>query len=145
MNSFVMIYPMCAMVILTCCVLVALFRARVKSVIRGEVTAAYFKTYRGEIEPDNSVQLARHFANIFEAPTLFYVACLIAMVTGQTTILLMTLSWIYVGLRVVHAYVHVGKNKLRPRIHVYAASWIVLAAMWIVLTVGVFMQSLTPP
>jgi len=138
MNSFVLVYPMCAMVLLTCCVLGALFRTRVKSVASGQITAKYFRTYRGEHEPDSSVQLSRHFTNIFEAPTLFYVACLVAMITAQATALLIALAWLYVGLRVVHAYVHIGSNRLRHRIRVYFGSWIILAAMWLTLTVGVF-------
>jgi hypothetical protein len=39
--------------------------------------------------------------------------------------------------RVVHAFVHMGRNRLRPRIAVYFASWIVLFAMWLVLVAGV--------
>ena len=145
MNNFVLVYPMCAMVVLTCCVLGALFRARVKSVSSGQIEARYFKTYRGEDEPDSLVQLSRHYINIFEAPTLFYVACLVAMITEQSTALLISLAWLYVGLRVIHAYIHIGSNKLRPRIRVYLGSWIVLATMWGALTVGVFMGGAVAP
>ncbi len=127
------------MVVLTCCVLGALFRARVKSVSSGQIKASYFKTYRGEDEPDSSLQLARHFTNLFEAPTLFYVACLVAMITNQSSALLIALAWLYVVLRAVHAYIHIGSNKLRPRIRVYLSSWIVLATLWGSLTVGVFL------
>jgi len=145
MNSFLMVYPMSAMVVLTCCVLGALFRARVKSVSSGQVKASYFKTYRGEDEPDSSVQLSRHFTNMFEAPTLFYVACLVAIIADQSTALLIALAWFYVVLRAIHAYIHIGTNKLRPRIRAYLGSWIVLAVMWASLTVGVLMGGEVAP
>ena len=137
MKNFDLVYPMFAMVLLTFGVLVALFRVRARSVADGQVSASYFKTYRGAEEPDPSIQLSRHFANIFEAPTLFYVVCLAAMTTGQSALLLHLLAWMYVLLRTAHALIHTGKNKLRPRICVYFSSWIVLLSMWVYVTVAV--------
>ena len=145
MNSFVLVYPMFAMVLLTCGVLGALFHARVKSVSNGQVEARYFKTYRGENEPESLAQLSQHLTNIFEAPTLFYVACIVAMITHQSTALLISLAWLYVGLRVLHAYIHIGSNKLRHRFGVYFGSWIVLATMWGALTLGVIMGGAVAP
>ncbi len=137
MENFGLVYPMFAMVVLTCVVLTALFRARTQSVASGQVRASYFKAYRGGEESDASVQLSRHFANIFEAPTLFYVVCLAAMIVNQTAWLFHLLAWAYVLLRAAHAHVHIGRNKLRPRIFVYFTSWIVLLLMWVYVTVAV--------
>lgn len=137
MKEFGLIYPMSAMVILTFVVLVALFRSRLESVSSGKVSASHFKIYEGEAEPASSIKLSRHFANIFEAPTLFYVACLAAMVTGQYATALQLLAWMYVVLRSAHAYIHTGSNRLKPRISVYFSSWIVLLLMWAYLTIGV--------
>lgn len=138
MNDFALIYPMFAMVVLTCVVLGAMFRTRVKAVKSGQVSAAFFKLYRGEEEPEASVLLSRHFKNLFEAPTLFYVVCLAAMTIGQSALVLHLLAWMYVLLRVAHAYIHIVRNKLRLRIYVYFASWIVLFLMWVFVAVGVF-------
>jgi len=137
MENFALLYPMFAMVVLTCLVLAALFRARVHSVAEGQVSGSYFKTYRGGKEPDASVQLSRHFANIFEAPTLFYVVCLAAIVVNQTAWPMHLLAWAYVFLRVGHAHIHIGRNKLRPRIFVYFLSWVVLLLMWVYVVVRV--------
>ncbi len=141
MENFGLIYPLFAMVGLTSVVLAALFRARTQSVASGRVSGTYFKTFRGGDEPDASVQVSRHFANLFEAPTLFYVVCLVAMTTGQSALLLHLLAWVYVLLRTAHAHIHIGRNKLRPRIFVYLSSWIVLILMWIFVTVGVSMAN----
>jgi hypothetical protein len=69
------IYPMFAMVLLTAFVLATLFRSRVGAVRQGLVSAAYFRIYHGESEPESSAKRARHFIDIFEAPVLFYVVC----------------------------------------------------------------------
>jgi hypothetical protein len=136
MENDTLIYPMFAMVLLTFTVLIALFRSRVQSVVKGQVKASYFKVYQGD-EPDSSLKLSRHFTNIFEAPTLFYVACLAAMLVKQNSVGFLILAWLYVALRIAHAFIHTGNNKLRPRIAVYFSSWVVLMVMWLYLLVGI--------
>ncbi len=134
-----MIYPMFAMVLITFGVLLTLFRSRVRAVRQGQVTTAYFKTYQGEAEPDSSAKAARHFTNLFEAPTLFYVVCLAAMITHLTGFVMQLLAWVYVAARLAHAVVHLGSNRLRSRVRVYFFSWIVLLAMWIYLVAGILL------
>jgi hypothetical protein len=127
---------MFAMVLITFGVL-TLFRSRVRAVRQGQVTIAYFRTYQGEVEPDSTAKAARHFTNLFEAPTLFYVVCLAAMITHLTGLGMQLLAWAYVAARLAHAAVHLGSNRLRSRVRVYFLSWIVLLAMWIYLIAGI--------
>ena len=132
-----MIYPMFAMVLLTFAVLVKVFRSRVRAVREGKVSAAYFRIYQGEVEPESTAKPARHFANLFEAPVLFYAVCLAAMVTHFTGTAMQGLAWAYVAARVMHAWVHLGGNRLRKRIRAYFFSWLVLLSMWTYLVVGI--------
>ncbi len=117
---------MAAMVLLTFSVLLVLFVTRARTVLGGQVKASYFRVYQGDAEPERSTKLANHFRNIFETPNLFYVACVVAI----------ALDWTFVAMRVGHAIIHVGANRLRPRIAVYFASWLVLVAMWGTLVSG---------
>ena len=128
---------MFAMVCLTAFVLVRMFRARVKALREGAVTPGYFKTYQGQQEPPQSAQTARHFINLFEAPVLFYVACATAMVVQIQGTGITLLAWLYVAVRVVHAWIHLGVNKLNPRIGAYALSWLVLLTLWCYIVVAV--------
>ena len=139
MNGFSLIYPMFAMVILTFIVLITLFRNRVQSVRSGEISPFFYKTYQGEVEPDKLLKLSQHVTNMFEAPTLFYVACLAAMIIGEQSMLFLLLAWAYVFLRVAHAYIHIGSNKLKRRITVYFSGWFVLLLMWgcLVIKIGI--------
>jgi hypothetical protein len=134
------IYQMFAMVLLTAFVLAILFRARVGAVREGLISAAYFRIYQGAIEPESSAKPSRHFANLFEAPILFYVACLAAMVTQFDGPAMQILGWLYVAARVVHAFVHLGANRLRYRMRAYFFSWGILLAMWIYLVIGVSLR-----
>ena len=132
-----LVFPMAAMVLLTVVVLVRMFRSRVAAVRAGQVEAAYFRLYHGSDEPESTRKLSRHFTNLFEAPTLFYVACLAAMISGVTGTVMLVLAWGYVAARTVHAFVHLGGNRLRKRILAYFISWIFLVALWATLVIGV--------
>lgn len=130
------IYPMLAMVLLTFIVLIVVFRRRMRMVREGHAPVSYFRTLQGSQEPDYAVQASRHFANLFEAPVLFYVACLAALFVGLRGWGLLALAWAYVAARVVHAIVHLGSNRLRHRMRIYGASWLVLLAMWVWIAVA---------
>lgn len=137
MNSYVLVYPMAALVLLTFLVLMRMVSGRVAAVKRGEVDARFYKTYQGDGEPRAAAQNTRHFINLFENPVLFYAACVVAMITGQGSGAIVWLAWAYVACRVVHAIVHLGGNRIPPRMAIYGASWVVLLAMWGLLVAGV--------
>ena len=141
MSAASLIYPMFAMVLITVFVLVALFRRRMHAVRGGEVSSRYFRIYQGAAEPESAAKAARHFSNLFEAPVLFYVACLAAMVLRLDGLLPVLLAWLYVLTRGVHALVHLGSNRLRHRIAIYGISWLVLLVLWIVIVVAVAMRA----
>jgi len=132
-SNFQIIYPMFAMVLLTFSVLIRLFRARVRAVADGKTEVKYFRVYQGAGEAEESAKLARHFTNLYEAPVLFYACCLAILLTGISDIVMLVMAWSYVALRVVHTFIHTGRNRIGPRARVYFASWIVLLAMWLLL------------
>ncbi len=131
MNNFNLVYPMFAMVILTATVLVILFRSRVGAVRDKKMSSHYYRIYQGETEPEQTAKPARHFSNLFEAPTLFYAACITAMMVDDNAMVVQLLAWAYVVARVLHAWIHLGGNRLRHRIRAYFVGWIALLAIWI--------------
>jgi len=136
MQAHALVYPMFAMVLLTASTLARLFVSRLGSVRAGAVNPRFFQIYQGGAEPEASAKLARHFVNLFEAPTLFYVACLAALATEQSGTGLVALAWLYVAVRCVHTFIHTGSNVLNARIAAYFSSWFVLLALWIRVVVG---------
>ena len=136
MSAHNLIYPMAAMVLLIVIVLISLFRSRVAAVRTGQLDKTYFRLYQGADEPETARKVSRHFTNLFEAPTLFFAACLAAMITGVTGTLFVLLAWGYVLARVVHAVIHLGGNRLSKRIQAYFVGWVLLVAMWVTLVVA---------
>jgi hypothetical protein len=137
MTDFTLVYPMFAMVLLTATVLTILFRSRVRAVREKKINSHYFRIYQGEVEPEETAKPARHFSNLFEAPTLFYAACITAMVTHDTSVALQALAWAYVVARVAHAWIHLGRNRIGQRIKAYFAGWLALLAIWVHIVVHV--------
>jgi hypothetical protein len=137
MSELSLVYPMLALVLLTCGVLIALFRSRVRMVREGLAPVSYFRVFQGSPEPEFAAKPARHFTNLFEAPTLFYAACLTAMVAGVSGVAVVALAWGYVAMRYLHTWIHLGSNRVRHRLRAYFASWLFLVAMWIYVAMSV--------
>jgi len=68
---------------------------------------------------------------------LFYVLMILLLVTRQADIIQITLAWIFVVMRVAHAYVHLTTNDVRARGPLFGIGLLVLAIMW-----GLFMVSI---
>ncbi|WP_413582419.1 MAPEG family protein [Bdellovibrio sp. HCB288] len=128
------VFPMCAMFLLTVCVLLKVLIGRYSAVRSGTTRLSFFKTFQGQ-EPEESVQAVRHFANLFEAPVLFYVACLLGMILPVQGFPFVVCAWMYVIARTLHAFIHLGKNDVLKRMRAYVLGWLMLIAMWILIVI----------
>ncbi len=134
---YALVYPMFAMVLLSFTVLVTLFRRRTQLVRAGDMSGVYYYSFNtGDLEPASAANATRHFSNLLETPVLFYVGATLVMVTNMTNGLFVLLAWLYVMARLFHAYVHMGRNRLRPRIAAYFVSWVILLLIWFFLVVA---------
>jgi hypothetical protein len=75
-------------------------------------------------------QINNAFHNQFELPVLFYVLVVLALITRQADLLFVLLSWIFVALRVFHAYIIVTTNYVPRRAQVHFAAMTILILMW---------------
>ena len=123
-------YPLFAMFCLSFIVGVMSFRARVTAVRTGKLDARYFKTFNVGTPPENVVKLSRHYANLFELPVLFYTAVLLALILRIESQSALVWSWLFVIARVTHAFIHIGPNKLIPRIAAFMMGWVALTGLW---------------
>ena len=82
--------------------------------------------------------ISNAFHNQLEMPILFFVAVILAILTGSADYPMTALAWVYVILRIVHAAIHTTYNKISHRFVAYLLSNLVLLAMWVKLAVHVF-------
>lgn len=89
--------------------------------------------------PPRATQIANAAHNQIETPVIFYVLTILEILTRQADVLFLVLAWIFVALRLVHAYIHVTSNNVRVRGPVFIVSVLVLAIMWGVFAVHVLL------
>ena len=130
------VFPAIAMFCLTMSMVARMAYLRVTAVQRGDVPIQYYRLYYEGVEPDRLRQIGRHVQNHFEVPPLFYVAVLFLYATGSVTPLGVGLAWLYVALRAVHSFVHLGRNDVTLRLAVWASSALVLGGLWLALLVS---------
>ena len=89
--------------------------------------------------PPKAMQVANCFSNQFEIPVLFYVVTILALMTRQADLLFVFLSWLFVILRYVHAFIHTTSNRVSRRGLVYGLGALVLLALWVELALRLYL------
>jgi hypothetical protein len=79
---------------------------------------------------------ANNYRNLFEMPVLFFALVPLLLITRHADNVQLILAWVYVLLRIVHSFVHIGPKKVQPRAMLYMASVLVLLAMWVWFAIG---------
>lgn len=130
MNQTVIFWPLIAQIVLVFLVYALLGLHRRNALRSGRATPDQFRENRNE--PQESIFASNNLRNQFELPILFYVVVLCIYVTHGNTILTLTLAWLFVLLRYLHALVHVTSNAMRLRSPLFAVGYLVLGILWLV-------------
>ena len=125
------LYPMAALAGLTFIVLLLIPAARFRAAARGQVTSRDFRYGESANVPGEVSLPNRNLMNLLELPVLFYVVCLAFYVTATVDARALYLAWAYVALRALHSLIHLTYNKVFHRLIAYAASNVVLIALWV--------------
>ncbi len=127
-----MFYPMFAMILLTTIVGLVAFRARYSAVKNKQVSIKYFQVMEGNDVPQSIKQSTRCFNNMFEIPILFYVIASLSMVLDHAGGILLSLAWLFVIFRSIHAYILLTYNNVIHRMLSYWAAFFSMLGMWVV-------------
>jgi hypothetical protein len=136
MSVMEVLLPVFVQVILTFCVAFKLAYTRVTVLRSGKVRGSQI-ALREPNWPAHAQQVGNNYLSQFELPVLFYVLMIVLLITRQADFILMTLAWIFVALRIAHAYVHLTSNSISLRGPLFGIGLLVLAIMW-----GLFMVSI---
>ena len=129
MSFMEVLLPVFVQVILTLVVAFVLAFKRVSALKTGEMRGKKI-ALREPNWPDHTRQYECNYMNQFELPVLFYVLMILLLITRKADFILMTLAWIFVVLRIAHAYVHVTSNNVNLRGPLFGMGLFVLAIMW---------------
>ncbi|AXK83935.1 MAPEG family protein [Pseudolabrys taiwanensis] len=89
--------------------------------------------------PARTLQVGNSYASQFELPVLFYVLTILSIITRHADIIFVVLAWVFVLLRLAHAYVHTTGNNVRVRGSLFAVGMLVLLIMWVIFIVRILL------
>ncbi len=125
-----LIKPVVALVVLTAIVGLVMVVYRNVALIRGAVSGRYFRTYTADMPAEWVERPARTYMNLLELPVLFYVACLLMLTTGKFDAVQVSLAWVFVITRYVHAFIYIGFNYVPLRFAAFLAGVFTLVVIW---------------
>lgn len=123
--------PLFVQVALTFVLLVWMGTMRFSALRRGEVKVRDI-ALREPNWPRRLLQVQNAFLNQIEVPVLFYVLTILAWMTRLADVLFVVMAWLFVALRVAHAYVHVTDNNVQRRGLLFITGATVLMIMWVI-------------
>lgn len=134
--SNAMIGPILAQVGLTLITLLVLYARRIPAMVAAKPTNETMQDKKSlQALPAPARFAAENYNHQFEAPVLFYVMCISAMVAGLANEASLMLAWAYVALRGLHTAIHITYNRVLHRFMVFLTSSIVLIALFGVLAI----------
>jgi hypothetical protein len=128
--------PLFVQVALTFVLMVWMGTMRVAAVRRGDVKAQDI-ALREPKWPQRLLQVQNAFHNQIELPVLFYVLTILVWITRFADVLFVVMAWLFVALRVAHAYVHVTDNNVPRRGLLFITGATVLMIMWAIFAIRV--------
>lgn len=123
-------YPLLTMIALTFAMALWMLALRIRAVRRGELSIGYFRLNKGGKPSEQLQRVTQHYDNLLEMPPLFYVSLLAVYVLQQADTIHLTLAWLYVFFRLLHAVVHTTYNNILHRMIAFLLSCAVLGAIW---------------
>jgi hypothetical protein len=140
MNHALILLPLAALVALVMLMTALMLRERVHEMKARRIHPQKVATSTQMAGVLQNTRAADNYKNLFEMPVLFYACCLALLALQAVTPLLLGLAWLYVALRCVHSFIHVGYNQVMHRFNVFALSALVLLVMWVLLVVHVLQR-----
>jgi hypothetical protein len=122
--------PMGVLAFWTFSVLLLVPFQRFRAAFAGRVSAADFKYGEsGNVPGDVSIP-NRAMMNLLELPVLFYIVCLMYVVTNRVDAIVLELAWAYVGFRLAQTLVHITYNNVMHRLTVFGIGNFILIGLW---------------
>lgn len=140
MTEIAILYPVFVQVFLTFVLQLWMRQERVGAVRRGEVKVQDI-SLRQQNWPPRATQIANAFHNQLETPMLFYVLAAFLMITSQVDLLFVVLAWLFVAVRLVHAYIHTTSNRQPHRMYCFVLGSGILMLMWVLFALRILFYS----
>lgn len=128
MPSNMLLLPVLVQVLLTIVLYIALAVAKSRALKAGLVDLER-RALHDDAWPVSVMKINNNIRNQFEVPVLFYVLALMLWQLADASLLTLTLAWLFVASRIVHAWIHTHSNYVPARRRVFTLGVAVVLAM----------------
>jgi hypothetical protein len=139
MSMRTVLAPLFVEVVLTFALMLWMGSMRVSLVRSGQVKPEDI-ALRQPNWPRQVLQVQNAALNQFELPVLFYVLTVLSIIPRDADLTFVILAWVFVLLRLVHAFIHVTSNNVRQRGLAFITGAFVLMAMWVIYILRLLLQ-----
>ena len=130
-HSTQILLPVVALVFLVIAVFLFTMVSRITQMNRDRVHPQQVQTRAEMAVKIKDSRASDQLANLFEAPILFYLACLLIYLLGVADGLYLVLAWLFVIFRLVQAGIHLSFNNVRLRAGVFGLGLLTLGIIWV--------------
>ena len=123
--------PVFAQILLTFGIGIWMARLRFRAVRQGNLNPRYYELNRGGKLPDYLARVSHNYDNLLALPVLFYVVCILLLVTHRAETAQIILAWVFVASRYLHSYIHTTYNRVAHRMRAFMVGVASLMAMWL--------------
>jgi hypothetical protein len=123
--------PILALALLIALVWIVMGVFRNYAILKGIITGNYYRRFDVDAPPDWVERPARTFNNLMQVPQLFYLVCVLMLITQRVDAAQLALAWAFVTMRWLHAIVYMGWNHLPTRFGAFMASFITLITLYV--------------
>ena len=81
--------------------------------------------------PDDVQASREHYKNLYQAPLLFYLYCILAFTADHVTQFTVIMAWIYVIARTIHFIIRSTNPKISVRAPIFTITLFVSLILWI--------------
>ncbi len=128
MNQQIIIEPVIFMLLLTGAVWAYMYARRLPYILTNKIDPQSIATPEllNAKLPANINNPANNLKNLFELPVVFYVICVLLLLSQKVDEVFLYSAWAYVGLRTAHSLIHCTINVVNFRFTAYLLSSLVL-------------------
>jgi len=132
MQNEIILLPAALLALLTILAWIRLFMVRIPAMQKANIDIKIVRSQKmKELLPEDANIPSEHFVNLFEVPVLFYCLSAFLFITNSVTPFYVYSCFLYVGLRYLHTFIHLGYNNVMHRFMIYMLSCLVLWSMWL--------------
>ena len=137
MNSNLIFFPVIGQIFLTLFLYILLTLRKIRALKSGNVNESRRALF-DDAWPIDVIAVNNCIRNQFEVPVLFYVLCVLLFMLNAVSVLALSIAWLFVLSRVVHAYIHTGSNYVPVRRRVFMISTVLVLIMSVLVTSAIF-------